>query len=244
MYVQNMSYKDWYEEYVDKGESKANQIKVNVKPSKKAEKSSFEYKFGSKYPKDIEDSIVKRIEQLGNKFPEVRKEFNSSGAVITDNNRLKRTLGQFRGYTSGKPISIEFGTQYKDLASLEQKVEELVERNFYMPASKQNYKNYIVTHEFGHAVENNIINMIAQGEADQAWAKTSYFRKLQENKIKSQIIKIARENNPNFRLYDNLSEYGGDNSGEFFAEAFANAFCGNPNELGKSMLQYLKGARY
>ncbi len=39
----------------------------------------------------------------------------------------------------------------------------------------------------------------------------------------NEIIAIAKENNPNFSLVDNISKYGDTNKGEFFAEVIV--FC-------------------
>jgi hypothetical protein len=54
-----------------------------------------------------------------------------------------------------------------------------------------------------------------------------------------EIVAIAKQNNPDFKIADNLSKYGHTNKAEFFAEVFANSQLGEPNELGKAMNTWL-----
>ena len=55
-----------------------------------------------------------------------------------------------------------------------------------------------------------------------------------------EIVGIAKENNPNFKVSDNISKYGKTNYFEAFAETFANSQLGDPNELGNAMNEWLK----
>ncbi len=61
---------------------------------------------------------------------------------------------------------------------------------------------------------------------------------------RKEIIAIAKKNNKNFKLKDNISLYGSkitlQGKAEFFAEVFANSQLGAPNELGVAMQQWLK----
>jgi hypothetical protein len=61
---------------------------------------------------------------------------------------------------------------------------------------------------------------------------------------REEIISIAIQNNPNFRIGENISKYGRSNDQEFFAECFANAMCGSPNELGIAMQEWLRRQGY
>jgi Mlc titration factor MtfA (ptsG expression regulator) len=65
-----------------------------------------------------------------------------------------------------------------------------------------------------------------------------------ENQCFTEIVEIARENNPEFSLKANISIYGASNKSEFFAEVFANSQLGAPNELGKAADQWLKKKGY
>ena len=65
-----------------------------------------------------------------------------------------------------------------------------------------------------------------------------------EKQCYEEIKAIAKKNNPDFKLKENLCNYGRKNYEEFFAEAFANSQLGKPNELGKAMEEWLKGKGY
>ena len=71
----------------------------------------------------------------------------------------------------------------------------------------------------------------------------SVYQKAKKNGAKdiyNEIVAIAKEKNPDFKIKDNLSEYGHTNHFEAFAEIFANSQCGEPNELGLAMQEWLK----
>ena len=84
-------------------------------------------------------------------------------------------------------------------------------------------------------------------EAKTKYEKESFFKKEywgKADKQRSEIISIAKENNPDFDLSANISLYGKSDSAEFFAEVFANSQCGNPNELGDAMNEWLRRQGY
>ena len=238
-FAYNMNYDEWRDKFVD-NQNEQVAVKIVKKTVPESETKHFKTDFSANYPKDVKKAHVDRIEELGKMFPQVRKEFAESNAKISSNSRLRSTGAKFSSYTSGKPIGIQFGSQFKTLDALKQRVDELIKQKFYMPASADNFKNYMATHEFGHAVENHIINTFKAKESNQNWANTSGYRRLQEDKIMVSIRNIAKDSDPSFKLSDCISSYGRKDSSEFFAEAFANAFCGSPNILGKSMIKYLK----
>ena len=63
------------------------------------------------------------------------------------------------------------------------------------------------------------------------------------DQCRKEIIAIAKKNNKNFKLKDNISKYGSKitlvGKEELFAEVFANSQLGAPNELGIAMQQWL-----
>lgn len=81
---------------------------------------------------------------------------------------------------------------------------------------------YTVTHEYGHLMHNALA---------QATGKT-------ETQIFNEVKRLAETKYG--ATNDDVSEYGKTNSHEFFAEAFANANSGNPNKVGRAMLDYLE----
>ena len=126
-----------------------------------------------------------------------------------------------------------------------------------MPCSDEHITKYTVTHEYGHIIQNILIK---QRYIEEGWDETNpkafydstkstkkerfaWYNKLSEeveNEHYEEIIAIAKENNKDFNLLDNISDYGKSNKAEFFAEVFANSQCGKPNELGKAMQIWLK----
>ena len=113
---------------------------------------------------------------------------------------------------------------------LEQKAKKIVEDRH------ANYAKY-----FGNSEKANISNAEIMLEKLRL---TREEEKTQAITIRKEIIEIAKENNKDFNLLDNLSRYGCTNDYEFFAEVFANSQCGKPNELGKAMILWLEREGY
>lgn len=131
------------------------------------------------------------------------------------------------------------------------------DNNWSMPFADEYASVYDVTHEYGHMIQNMLIQdrQISKGwSADNAFQfydrtkKTpkamfrwySNVRKEVQDECFTEIVAIATENNAEFSLVDNLSKYGRTNKAEFFAEVFANSQLGDENELGKAMNEWLK----
>lgn len=123
-----------------------------------------------------------------------------------------------------------------------------------MPALAENYDVYDVTHEYGHMLQNIIIQgeMEAYGfdrlkaemnpKAKTAKAMFKPYSKIRDGVAKkcfSEIVEIAKSKNPDFSLSESISNYGKSNCFEFFAEVFANSQLGAPNELGQAMNEWL-----
>ena len=117
-----------------------------------------------------------------------------------------------------------------------------VEDFFCMPCDTDDntLSRYVITHEYGHMLENSIAAQDMKGTINT-------FPRLTE-RYREQIEKIARTIDPD---YDNnksgyLSSYAREECSyahkneEFFAECFANSQLGQPNVLGQAMLQWLE----
>ena len=153
--------------------------------------------------------------------------------------------------------------------SIRGKIVELKQR-WWMPCSPEYYQFQTLTHEYGHILQNKLIytkelwnkyvNFYTakdvQGKTnselrDMFYKKKKFWKDNTEGvkaRHRKEIIAIAKERNPDFTLdakkspdgVSVLSEYGHSNDDEFFAECFANAFCGSPNELGLAMIEWLR----
>ena len=96
---------------------------------------------------------------------------------------------------------------------------------------------YIVTHEYGHILENMLIAKDLRG-------KMRYFEK-KATEYRKEITNIAKTLDPNYTEEKYLSKYAREVEGinkelEFFAECFANSQLGQPNILGKAMIIWLE----
>jgi len=121
---------------------------------------------------------------------------------------------------------------FKDKEYLINLTKESVEEKWFMPCDEKHYNIYAMTHEFGHTLEMQLYKKYNPTGNNMGYLSFS-------NKVKSDIINIAKANNSNFDYFENISKYGDVNPKEFFAETFANLECGKPNELGKAMKEYL-----
>ena len=105
----------------------------------------------------------------------------------------------------------------------------------------QGRARYIVTHEYGHILENALI---AEDRKQIQGTHDDFL-----NLYMKQIEDIARNMEPNYRREDYLSQYGLDavnkgKSGEFFTECFVNSQLGAPNVLGEAMRIWLEQKGY
>ncbi len=145
---------------------------------------------------------------------------------------------------------------YSDLISVQRKN---VENNWSMPVKLENYELSVatVTHEYGHILQNILIEneMKIQGwNPDEPGAFVDITKKTSKSRLKwylnirskvlndcfSEIVEIAKKENPDFVLANNISRYGCTDKAEFFAEVFMNSQLGEPNELGNAMNIWLK----
>ncbi|MFC0905887.1 hypothetical protein ACFHWD_14520 [Clostridium sp. MT-14] len=133
------------------------------------------------------------------------------------------------------------------------------EKGYFMPRALTNEELSIstVTHEYGHMLQNKLIEdeMRAKGwipdkpmqfintKRKTSKAVLKWYTDI-EMKVKKrcydEIIDIAKKNNPKFDFNSNISRYGRESYGEFFAEVFMNAELSKPNELGLAMRKWLK----
>lgn len=145
---------------------------------------------------------------------------------------------------------------YSDLISVQRKN---VENNWSMPVKLENYELSVATvaHEYGHILQNILIEneMKIQGwNPDEPGAFVDITKKTSKSRLKwyfnirskvledcfAEIVDIAKKENPDFVLVNNISRYGFTDKAEFFAEVFMNSQLGAPNELGKAMNIWLK----
>lgn len=204
--------------------------------------------------KDLAISNANQLAKLENRFGVIHK---SSGTICSVKD------GSTDAYVSHyltQPMKQNLSLcpdAFKDKGVMVRDVMRRRDIKYQMPFADKNADVYYVTHEYGHMVQNYLKQqeMIKAGwSADDPYAFVNRQRKTAKARYKwyyeleqkvekqhfSEIVEIATKNNPEFILRRNLSLYGASAYSEFFAEAFANAQLGEPNELGKAMAEWLK----
>ena len=201
---------------------------------------------------------VMQIKKLNERFGALTTENKGYFTATNSKNTVAYVQGSFRNlnHQSMSLCGNFYGRGYDYLVSKER---DFVSTNWFMPCLDKNLPIYTVTHEYGHIFENKVIRsrvdmdvfekaykakMLAETGTKKA---TDFLRKEEAKQAKTiwqEIAQIAKEENPDFLVSKNISEYGKTNYLEAFAETFANSQCGAPNELGKAMNIWLERNGY
>ena len=147
---------------------------------------------------------------------------------------------------TGEKITIQLSR--KHYQSYERHIAEVrnnVNSGWFMPCEKNNYTTYVLTHEFGHILQNILIEKEItrrrknQREGDH---QALLFGTI-ANEQKEELINIMKSLDGNItddNLHEHTSGYSDWSSAEFFAEAFANAENGATKVMGDAMRSFLK----
>lgn len=135
-------------------------------------------------------------------------------------------------------LSSNYYNERTDGGFFDRLVPHNIRRGWWMPASTENNSIAIITHEYGHILQNTMIHRGLSGSNITVPLNMWYAQ--EQDRIRREIIAIATEANPEFNVFANISEYGMKNSAEFFAECFMNSQCGAPNELGNATNTWLR----
>ena len=201
---------------------------------------------------------VTQLKKLNDRFGALTADNNGYFTATSAKNAVAYSQGNFRNlnHQSMSLCGNSYGRGYDYLVSKER---DFVSTNWSMPCLDKNLPIYTVTHEYGHIFENKVIRgRVDMDVFEQAYKskmlekngakKAMDFLKKEEAKqaktIWQEITQIAKEENPDFLVSKNISEYGKTNYFEAFAEIFANSQCGSPNELGKAMNIWLERNGY
>ena len=201
---------------------------------------------------------VEQLKRLNDKFGALTTENYGYFTATSTPKAVAYTQGSFKNLNN-QSLSLcgsSYGHGYDFLV---EKEKNYVATNWSMPCLDKNFSIYTVTHEYGHILENKIINgMVDMDEFERTFneklhskngAKKSFdFAKKVETQhgktIWQEIVQIAKNKNNDFRVSDHISDYGKTNYFEAFAETFANSQLGKPNELGDAMNEWLRRKGY
>lgn len=205
---------------------------------------------------DLVQKNTKQLNLLLDKYPKVA-DFVKEKGMIFGGRKMDATAVTIHSFPMDD-LSINLSrSYYSNSKNFRTQMLENINKKWCMPCNEKNIDVYALNHEFGHLIENYLINeyninnptkVLELGkkikQASSKYEATQLFKNYEKNicdKIAKDIYDIALKQNKNFNLQNNLSKYGETKSQEFFAECFANMISGNKNELGKAMEIYLKG---
>lgn len=230
-YVQgDMNYESWHKSLV---EGVAHKIDKRVTITgitkaglvKTANGINFDAPKLTKIDGDLLRDVATTADNLLNMLPEVKTWIEERGG-LTISSMNKR--GAIAMANMRRPVISLNNGYYNNMKKLLNTVFKNTKKGWFMPTA--NYKSYTFIHEFGHIVESYLLR-------DNLTKRAAI-------KINNDIMEIAIKQTGLDRkaIWSMVSNYGQspDKPLEFFAEAFANAFCGRPNAIGKAMRAYLK----
>lgn len=206
----------------------------------------------SNIPDDVLIKQTQRLRHLENIFGMVKKSVNTfisgkNGGIGT-NAFVTRTI-----LDANEQSLTLCSSAYSSLEAMRTSKANSIKSRWSMPCSPDMYDVYTTTHEYGHMIHNVFLKNELDSFTDFKTRATTYsgriksYENYQEKALKGwnkEVEDIAVANNSDFSLADNLSRYGMKKPAERFAETFANAMCGEPNELGIAMQEWLRRRGY
>ncbi len=261
-----IKYKEWYEKYVNTSTNSNNGVIIQNKKILSLDEckqiiEEQNIKFCNNNLKQIDSNLLsentQQLNELIEKYSTMKQYIKARNVKFNALSLSSNTVAQVSTDVELENIEISLSkSKYKNYNDFIEIEEKELEINHCMERSNKYKSTYTITHEFGHLIESSFIDEYNKNHLAEFYnmktkalnAKTAtqskkIIRNWESkiaNNIAQEIYEIAKNNNPNFDLAKQLSQYGKENSFEFFAECFANAECGKPNELGKAIKQYLK----
>lgn len=200
---------------------------------------------------------TKRLDELIEKYPKCKEFIKTRKVKFNALNLNGNEMAHVSSDIDLKNIEISLSKKhYKSYKTLLETEANELKIKHCMDRTEQYKSTYTITHEFGHFIESMFIdeynkqhlaeflNMKSKALNAKTISQSKRIISKWETNIADQISQdiydIALKNNPNIKINELLSDYGKENSFEFFAECFANLECGKPNELGAAIKEYLK----
>lgn len=217
----------------------------------------------SKINDEIFEKSTKQIENLESRFNIGKSNDISFGA------KNNRNADGFVEYDTRNMKKQEINICESKNQNIDEVVSKQISRRNngqIMPFADENASIYSVTHEYGHALQNSIVENkidwdLLKSKENKLWdtmtpkiktkedaiklksnADGIYTREIANRKreINNEIFEEARKIDSSFDVQKYASQYGLTNESELFAEAFANSQLGEPNVLGQAMNKWLE----
>lgn len=199
----------------------------------------------------IDDVVFKRQQQqvfnISNKYKNILSSTTQAHDIEFGAEDMKgNTLGYCSsGLKNGKVKQrVALDTkQFSNYDKIVKTVNNGVEKGWFVPINIMfKSRDYVVTHEFGHAVENGLITKF-KGEKEVAPVDWVGFVRQTQAEIKKDVIKIWRESFATGQKDDiiYLSKYSKQTDGEWFAETFTNLeLADKPAPIALALKEYLR----
>lgn len=232
------------QELIDKVKNKISESKEkkdNANQLKDIGFSSVDRKWLLQVDKELQTSSIAQLRDLEDRFGAVQK-----GSIGVEVKKGKGGATTVQVQTSTSTI-LKFGKDsFGDKAQYLQIMRRDLLDGWCMPCSNDDETlcKYIVTHEYGHILQNSLI----KDEMSVKMGSRADFARYYRNEIED----IARHLDPDYEPEKYTSGYIQDTKAnnpskydyEFFAECFANSQLGEPNVLGQAMNQWLESRGY
>ncbi len=201
---------------------------------------------------DIDDKIFERQQR---QVLSLASEYKKALKTTTQNEDIQLGSEQISGGTLGYCACHQENGEFKQRVVLDKKlytdydhirtvVEDAVSKKHFAPINTRfKSRDYIVTHELGHAVENSIVVKLAKDRGMNIYTDFRGTSNKLEGEIKNEIIKIYQKDFAKDNALDKifLSRYSRKDDGEWFAETFANLHLSdNPEPIALALQKYLR----
>lgn len=232
------------QELIDKVKNKISESKEkkdNANQLKDIGFSSVDRKWLLQVDKELQTSSIAQLRDLEDRFGAVQK-----GSIGVEVKKGKGGATTVQVQTSTSTI-LKFGKDsFGNKAQYLQIMRRDLSDGWCMPCSNDDETlcKYIVTHEYGHILQNSLI----KDEMNVKMGSRADFARYYRNEIED----IARQLDPDYEpekytsgyIQDTKANNPGKYDYEFFAECFANSQLGEPNVLGQAMNQWLESRGY
>ncbi len=186
------------------------------------------------------ENITTQLKNLEDRFNIVHRSNETSFNYVGRNKAIAYVSS--RTVNSGNQWLTINGQYFRNADEMMRSTFDMVRQGWSMPIDLRNdyeLQTYSITHEYGHMIHNLLFRQHQLTNPGSSISRGEWVANVQ-----NELIEIATRNNPNFRLIDNISQYGRKNQYEFFAEVFANSQYSKPNELGVAMQEWLQQKGY
>lgn len=175
---------------------------------------------------------TKKLYEMVNEYPELRKRIYSSGLTVDINKLAPNELAKSSNYV----ITLN-NKYYKNYKKLEDTMYFTTGTNWHCKTTKENLINENIVHEFGHVLSYRMRDIEYEKTGiynlEYGWDKYIYddFMKYASKKLNINEQKM---------LDTYVSDYGKSDPAEAFAEIYASSRVGVNNKLGNVLNKYLE----